>query len=487
LTPDHEEPAPTAPGLSAPPGRAAGPFARLWATRSSLTRLELAAFVCGVVVRILTAIGFRPEWGFDFPFHLGYIQWVAAHWTRPDINFNVTSYHSPLYYFLAAPLLHLGAGPRVVQQLSVLSGCVRLGILWVGLRRFLPLHPWARSLALLLAGVLPASVQLDGQVANEALGTTLAAVAVLALPSVAGERPTSRDVVWFCGWLGLAVVTKFSYLLVGWVALPFVAYRIGQRGRREGWWPPLKPWVAGGAVFLVLTAPLFVVNLYRYGRPLVTAYDGPLKKWQAPRDLIPYFDRRTLGFYVAWDARIWGDPYYPTACCGSSRFFPVLTAGTFGDYLNYGFGLPVGPGTPPGAVRRNNRLVAPTTMWFSRVSVVAGSFLALVLAVTTALVARTLWRRRDPRLVLVLLPVLGVLGQLHFATRYATDQDGPIKGTYVQFAMLPAFALVGLAFEILARDPVRWKRRLAGLVGLAVLAVAVYTVVMKVGTIVLGA
>jgi hypothetical protein len=131
--------------------------------------------------------------------------------------------------------------------------------------------------------------------------------------------------------------------------------------------------------------------------------------------------------------------------------------------------------------------VAPTTMWFSRVSVVAGSLLALVLAVTTALVGRTLWRRRDPRLVLVLLPVLGVLGQLHFATRYATDQDGPIKGTYVQFAMLPAFAVVGLAFEVLARDPVRWKRRLAGLIGLAVLAVAIYTVVMKVGTIVLGA
>jgi hypothetical protein len=125
-------------------------------------------------------------------------------------------------------------------------------------------------------------------------------------------------------------------------------------------------------------------------------------------------------------------------------------------------------------------------MWFSRISVVAGSLLALVLAVTTVLAGRWLWRLRDPRLALVLLPVLGVLGQMHFATRYPADTDGPIKGTYVQFAMLPAFALVGLAFETLARDPARWKRRLGGLIALAVLAVALYTAVMKVGTILLG-
>ena len=160
---------------------------------------------------------------------------------RPDLNFNVTAYHSPLYYFLAAPLLHLGAGPRVVQQLSILSGCMRLGILWVGLRRFLPLHPWARALALLLAGVLPAAVQLDGQVANEALGTTLAAVAVLALPSVTGERPAPRDVLWFCAWLGLAVVTKVSYLLVGWAALPFVATRSGGAEGATGGGDPSRP------------------------------------------------------------------------------------------------------------------------------------------------------------------------------------------------------------------------------------------------------
>lgn len=495
LDPVHEDPAPPPPGVAVRAGRVPGPFARIWAARSPLTRLEVAAFISGVVVRILTAIGFHPEWGFDFPFHLGYIQWVAAHWTRPDINLNAAAYHSPLYYFLAAPLIRLGAGPRAVQQLSVVCGCVRLGILWMGLRRFLPLHPWARALALFLAAVLPAAVQLDGHVSNEALGTTLAAVAILALPSVTCDRPAPRDVVWFCAWLGLAVVTKVSYLLVGWIALPFAAASIWRRVRRErsssasssASWRAVTPWLVGGALFTVITAPLFVVNLHRYGRLVVTGYDGPLKKWQAPRDLIPYLDRRTVGFYVAWDARIWGDPYYPTACCGSSRFFPVLTAGAFGDYLNYGFGLPVGPGAHPGAVRRNNRLVAPTTMWLSCISVVAGSFLALVLAVTTALATRRLWRLRDSRLVLVLLPVLGVLGQMHFATRYPADTDGPIKGTYIQFAMLPAFALIGLAFEILARDPLRWKRRLAALIGLAVLAVALYTVVMKVGTIVLGA
>ena len=462
-----------------------------------LTRLEVAALVLGVVVRVVSAVGFRPAWGFDFPFHFQYIEWVSEHWTRPDLNLNAAAYHSPLYYFLVAPLLRLGASARVVQQVSTLCGCLRLGLLAVGLRRFLPDAPRARAFALLLAAILPAAVQLDAHVSNEALGTTLAAVAVLALPAVCGERPRPRDVIWFCGWLGLAVLTKISYLLVGMVALPFAVRAIWLGLRAERSWPwswtwssavrALWPWLAGGALFVVVTLPLFAVNLRRHGRLVVTAYDGILRKYQEPRERIAYFDRRTLGFYVAWDDEIWSDPYYPTACCTRSRFFPVLVANTFGDYLNYGYGLPVRPAEMPTAVKRNHRMVGESTMRLSRASVAAGSLLALVVAGATLVVGRRLWRARDPRLVLVLLPAFGVLAQMHFATKYPADTDGPIKGTYLQFAMLPAFALVGLAFDTLARGKGLGKRALAVSIVMSVAVVAVYTLSMKIGAAIIQA
>jgi len=458
-----------------------------------LTRLEIAALVVGVGVRVLAGIGFRPSWGFDFPYHLQYIEWVAQHWSRPDLNLNAAAYHAPLYYFLVAPLVRFHASVRVVQQVSVLCGCIRLGLLWLGLRRFLPHAPYARALALLLAGVLPAAVQLDSHVSNEALGTTLAAVAVLALPAVCGERPRLRDVLWFCGWWGLAVMTKVSYLLLGIVALPFAARAAWLGLREERGWPrswswrsarrALGPWALGGALFVTLTAPLFIVNIARYGRPIVTGYDGPLLKWQQMREAVPYFDRRTVGFYVAWDADIWEDPYYPTACCSSARFFPVLVASTFGDYLNYDFGIPVPLEKMYFATTHNHRLVSPTTMTLSRLSVAAGSLLALVVAAATLVLGRRLWRARDPRLVFLALPIAGLLGQIHFATKFSADTDGPVKGTYIQFAMLPAFALIGLVFERGVRARAFTWRALSVIIAAAVMAVAIYTIVMKVGTV----
>jgi len=201
------------------------------------------------------------------------------------------------------------------------------------------------------------------------------------------------------------------------------------------------------------------------------------------REAVPYFDRRTVGFYVAWDADIWEDPYYPTACCSSARFFPVLVASTFGDYLNYDFGIPVPLEKMYFATTHNHRLVSPTTMTLSRLSVAAGSLLALVVAAATLVLGRRLWRARDPRLVFLVLPIAGLLGQIHFATKFSADTDGPVKGTYIQFAMLPAFALIGLVFERGVRARAFTWRALAVIIAAAVMAVAIYTIVMKVGTV----
>jgi hypothetical protein len=453
-----------------------------WLMHSEMPRAEAMAFALGILVRVLVAIGFQPHWGFDVGAHMQNARWVAEHWSPPDLSLNAAAYHSPLYYYLAAVMLRLGAGIRGVQMISIVSGCVRLGIIWIGLRRFLPGLPMARVLALVLAAVLPAAVQLDGHVTNEALGTTIAAACVLLLPAVARREPLPRDVVLFFLVLGLAVLTKISYLAIGFLVVPYALRHLWRE--RSRLLVVVRPYLLGAAVFAVVTAPVFVLNMIRYGKPSVTAYDGVLKPWHDKRALTPYLDRRTLGFYVGWDTDIWDDPYWPTSCCTKSRYFPVLVANTFGDYLNYLYGMPARAGEE--SVMRNNRRLTLASFKLSRASTAAGTLLAIVLVAGVLGIGRRLWGKGDPRLALVLLPVVGVLGQMHFATNFPADTDGPVKGTYIQFAMLPAFGIVGVVFEALLRRRRNWSRAFAAMIAAAVVVVAAYTMTVKLGTAIRG-
>jgi hypothetical protein len=47
--------------------------------------------------------------------------------------------------------------------------------------------------------------------------------------------------------------------------------------------------------------------------------------------------------------------------------------------------------------------------------------------------------------VLLIIPLLVLLGQMHFATKYPNDSFGPIKGAYMQFVTPILCGLFGLA------------------------------------------
>jgi hypothetical protein len=73
-------------------------------------------------------------------------------------------------------------------------------------------------------------------------------------------------------------------------------------------------------------------------------------------------------------------------------------------------------------------------------------------------------------LLILLVPLIALLGQLHFAVKFAIDAQGAINGAYIQFAAIPLYGLFGLAATR------GWKRGLPGKLSIAFHTVAFATV-----------
>jgi hypothetical protein len=428
--------------------------ARAWAW----ARLpELAILLVGVALRLTMATGFDVRAGFDFPAHWGYITYVTEHHALPSLMFNTASYHPPLYYVITALLIAAGFGPGALGWLAALLGIARLAIVWAGLERWLPESRLARCCALAAAAVLPASVQLDGMITNETLFALLAALVLLVAPKavLAIREGRLAPVVTLAILLGLAFLTKVSASVFLLAIVAVVVIEIARAPR------PLaalraraRPLIVGAALVSALAGWFFVRNQVLYGKPAPTGYDGWAKAVQEPYEAIPCLDRRTLGFFVGFDRRVFADPYSPVGYTPQPRFLSVLLATTFVDYYNYQLARTEAPQT---SLQRHWRSLPPRGVELAGWSVVGGA----VLAVLTLLAWVAAWRRTwkdpaDPRLVLLLAVALGLLGQLHFAVKYPNDSYGPIKGTYLQFVAPVAFGLYGLAVAWLWRR--RWTR-----------------------------
>lgn len=438
---------------------------------------ELAILLVALGLRLSMAKTFKPQLGYDFVDHWGYIEWVATHGSIPPVGLNFGSYHTPLYYTLGALLRVLGLGPDGIRALSFVFAFARLLILWRALELFLPGAGWrtARRAALALAAVLPTAVHLDAMLSNEPLSTMLCLAAIVGMPRLLRGNASRRAVIGTGVLCGLAVLVKISgFVLVGALVVAFgiMVYR-RRFDRHQTFLRGVGPTVTVCALMAVMSGWFFVRNFVLYGHASPMSYDTIARSMQAPFEKVPYLDRRSLGFFVGGSKEIFADPYFPTATGSpSARFWPVLTASTFVDYYAYGFGPGPKPGEP--GVERNGRALSTTTLRLSRVSMAGGAVIALITALSLLVCLRQLWRTGDERIVLLLVPVLAIVGQIHFVTQFPDDNMGPIKGAYVQFAAGPLFAMFGIGINWL------WRRSMAGRLaavvvgGGALLAVSAY-------------
>jgi hypothetical protein len=434
---------------------------------------ELALFALGVVLRLLMLRGYDIRFSYDSDDHWPYIAWFGKHWNLPPLSLSRETYHPPLYYVLAGGLLRLGAG-RSVQALSVACGCLRLGLIWFGLERYLPGRRMARLVALALAAVLPASVHLDGMISGEALSGLLATMALLLGAQTLRSSGAAR---WkYAGMTGIVVglqlLTKVSALAtigaLGLAALLEISHRqIAGEGRLQRF----APWLAGLAMAGAVSGWYFARNERLYHKAFLSGFDGGDSWYLGDSQKTPYLDRRTLGFFVEWRTDVFKFPYGPVAAV-PARFWPLIVTSTFVDFYNYHF-------APPPEVPSSPRPVSRAAFRLSIASAVGGAAIALVTTAAWVVAFVTTLRRKEVvRPLFLFMPLVAVLGQLHFGIQYPVDLVGPIKGLYMQFASAPLYALFGLAVAWLWNRP-RW-RPLAMLELAALGGVAAYTIYCRV-------
>ena len=153
----------------------------------------------------------------------------------------------------------------------------------------------------------------------------------------------------------------------------------------------------------------------------------------------------------------------------------MLLASTFNDYYGYSY-------SGGGKYRTAQRWISGAGVTLGCLSVMAGTLIALVTVIAWLGTARVLWRRRedgepDPRFALLLAPLGGLIGQLHFATKYPNDNFGPIKGAYLQFIAPVLCGLFGVGVAWMWRRRARWRWRVPALAAMgAVALVAAYSI-----------
>jgi len=441
---------------------------------------ELLLVSLGIFLRGTMAYNYDVRWGYDFPDHWAYVDWFTEHRELPLLAVSREAYHPPLYYFLAA-LVHRAGVPMIhMNVFSILCGSLRLLVIWFGLERNLAWNRPARLVALSVAAILPASVHIDGMVTNESLNNLLSAVAlVLMIETLRSEAAHRWLLALALGLvLGLGLLTKISALALLTVAGVAALVELCWVGR-DGWHGRGRrflPWVGALVVAFAVSGWYLAHNQRTHGKIVLSGFDGLDAPWFASIASTSYFARRNADFFLGWTNGIYDSPYYPNGVRPVSYFWPPLVASTFVDYYSFGFA-----GRTPPVTIYNTHPVPLRAAALSSHAVMGGTWMALTTMVAWLIAASATWRSKHAgNLVLLLVPLVALLGQLHFAVKFAVDAQGPVKGTYMQFAAIPLYGLFGLAATW------GWKRGWSGklvsaLHAMAFAAVAVYCIFARLG------
>jgi len=408
----------------------AGGFRLAHAARIGPRPLERAAVAVLLLYWLAFSIGsvlpLDPLIGFDARQHLAYVEQILAEGRLPLAHEGWSTFHPPLYYTLCAALLGLGrlvsdgAGLVLLKLASALAG---LGTALLSARlaaRLLPDAPGVRPAALLFAGLLPMSLELSAYVSNEAFHAFLATVVLVSgVEILLDPSPSTRRLALFSLALGLALLTKYTAIVLAGCALPLLAVHVAAARRRDG--RALVGLAALVLPALCVAGWLYARNTFVYGRPLVANWDlGPGGR---PWWLAPGF--HTSAYYLRFGTAL-VEPWYASF----AGFWDGLHATLWGD------------GLLAGSARAAGRNPRWSYGWMA-----AGYLLAVpataLLAAGGADLARRIWRapRSSPGPALALS--LGFAAALFFAVFHATlvlPYYGQTKAFYA-LAATPVLAL----------------------------------------------
>jgi len=297
-------------------------------TRRRLPQYCFQAICFGWIALFAFKLGGLPiGYGFDAMAHLEYVDLLREGGQIPRAQDGWATYHPPLFYLLTLALsFALGlVGVAYVLAVKLVPFAAGLGIAWLGLaltRRLLPEDRVAWIWATLFGGLLPANLVLAAYVSNEGLHAFLTGAGLLtAVDLLLATRITLRRVTLCSALFGLAMLTKFTAIIVAVPALLAVAIKLAaEPSRVEG-----RPVSAFGALLipmLALSGPFFFRNLVEHGTLFVwnVNMDLPGQVWWSPPGFHTpayythfgeVFLRPFLGGFVSfWDtvySTFWGD------------------------------------------------------------------------------------------------------------------------------------------------------------------------------------
>jgi len=269
--------------------------------------------------------------GYDITGHLGYITYILQNKSLPLASDGWCMYHPPLFYVLSALTLkaldHIHSAGATLADVRVLSFLSNLGNVWISYalaKKIFMNDPVKTFLAVVVAAVIPMNLYMTSYISNESLHGFLAGLSILLTVHILSEAESRWKKMLALGCvLGLALLTKFTTLVLVPVIVAFVAFKmlfVENVSRRK----------TAAFIGLLLASVLLVSgwfyarNIIHFGRPLVGGWDLPGAEnivLQQPGFHTPgyYFGFGEVfsrpyfsGFHSFWDAiysTLWGDGY----------------------------------------------------------------------------------------------------------------------------------------------------------------------------------
>jgi hypothetical protein len=338
-------------------------------------------------------------------------------------------YHPPLYHFVAAicsatfGVFGEAAGRVGLKLPGFLAG---LGTVWLSARLARRLYPDDRVTqiaALAFAATLPMNLYVSAFVSNEGLLAFLSAGALLAACDVLlSKRIDGRSVLALSVWTGLALLTKFTALVLAALTWAFAIGRFAFEGGTSG--RKLAREAALLAVPAVLISGWFYLrNQLTYGQPVVGnwALPGEGRTWWSP----PGF--HTLDYYTQF---------------GESLVHPWFSA--FWSFWDALYSTMWGDGLVSGSASLQSAFPHWSYAWMTAGFLLATPVLTLMLIGFVRLALAALRADSASRRAVHALLVL-FAGAMLFAIFYAT-LTLPYHGQAKAFYALSATPVLGLAF-----------------------------------------
>ena len=393
-----------------------------------MRRAELAAAALIAALALVAgwnAYKYPSGAGYDVTQHREYADLLIHHGEIPGSGTRSEYYTPPGFYALAGAAtvlgehVHPGDPHKLGQVLNWLVLLATAVVLWALARELFPGRPWIQVGALAYFCFLPVVLRVGAMFHPEPLSMLLTAIALL----LAARMLRRRDYRWQLAVatgvaLGLGqLVRAFSLWTLAAVVIALAVARA---------WRPLVVVVVATAV---VASPWYIRQAVKYGNPV---FDRP-----TPHNSI--WDRRPASFYVGLGLpEVFTDPFRPSF---RNKAIPTTYSEVWGDYF----------GVWRGSRERESFLgLLPTLL-------AVGGWLFLLV--------RSL--RAPPRLVVALLPGLGLLGYLYFTVSYPTPDGDVLKASYM-LTTAPAWALAfGYALD---RLPGRIRLVVAGVLAASALA-----------------